>query len=71
MTEPPALELRCIIRCPHCGHEEAEIMPTESCTIVYDCRGCGARIIPKPDSCCVFCSFGNVRCPPVQEGRSC
>ncbi|WP_349666169.1 GDCCVxC domain-containing (seleno)protein, partial [Sinorhizobium sp. 6-117] len=22
---------------------------------------------PRPGDCCVFCSFGSVKCPPVQQ----
>jgi hypothetical protein len=34
----------------------------------YDCKGCGERLKPLPGSCCVFCSYGSVPCPPIQEG---
>ena len=30
------------------------------------CEGCGTRLAPKPGDCCVFCSYGTVRCPPIQ-----
>jgi len=26
---------------------------------------------PKPGDCCVFCSFGDVPCPPKQQGGDC
>jgi hypothetical protein len=42
-------------------------MPTDACQYFYDCQGCGAVLKPKPGDCCVFCSFGDVPCPPVQE----
>ncbi len=28
------------------------------------------RMKPKPGDCCVFCSFGDVPCPPIQEARA-
>ncbi|QGM98729.1 GDCCVxC domain-containing (seleno)protein [Methylocystis parvus] len=60
------------LTCPECGHAEVSIMPTDACLVVYDCRSCGARLTPKQGDCCVFCSYGNVPCPPVQaEGRCC
>ena len=31
----------------------------------------GARLKPAPGHCCVFCSYGTVACPPVQEDRGC
>jgi len=59
------------ITCPHCGHAEAETMPLDACQFFYDCKGCGQRLKPKPGDCCVFCSFGSVRCPPMQAGLCC
>ena len=29
-------------------------MPTDACQFFYDCKGCGARLKPKPGDCCVF-----------------
>jgi bifunctional non-homologous end joining protein LigD len=34
-----------------------------------DGAGCGTRMKPKPGDCCVFCPYGNVPCPPIQEHR--
>ena len=35
------------------------------------CAGCGALLTPKAGHCCVFCSYGSVPCPPVQDARAC
>jgi hypothetical protein len=70
-NDSEAVQFRSTITCPHCGHAATETMSAVSCAIVYDCEGCGGRIVPKPGSCCVFCSYGDVVCPPKQEGRSC
>jgi hypothetical protein len=60
-----------LITCPHCGTAKLEQMPTNACQFFYDCIGCGTRLKPKPGDCCVFCSYGSVRCPPIQaQGRS-
>jgi hypothetical protein len=60
------------ITCPACGYQSVEAMPLDACLYFYDCRGCGATLKPKPGDCCVFCSYGNVPCPPVQKsGRPC
>ena len=59
------------LTCPACGHTETEIMPTDSCQYFYDCKGCGAVLRPNPGHCCVYCSFGDVRCPPMQAGAGC
>jgi hypothetical protein len=45
-------------------------MPTDACQFFYDCKGCGQRLKPKPGDCCVFCSYGSVPCPPVQQTGS-
>jgi hypothetical protein len=64
-------ELQSTITCPRCGHRQAETMPTDSCQFFYDCKGCGAVLRPNEGHCCVFCSFGTLPCPPVQEARAC
>ena len=58
------------ITCPQCGLRTKETMPTDACQFFYDCKGCGALLRPKPGDCCVFCSYGTVPCPPVQERRA-
>ncbi len=55
------------VTCPQCGHRQAETMRTDACQFFYDCRGCGVLLRPKPGDCCVFCSYGDAPCPPVQE----
>ena len=49
----------------------SERMPLDACQFFYDCDGCGAGLRPNPGDCCVFCSFGTVKCPPVQSGHDC
>ncbi len=56
------------ITCPGCGFQSQERMPEDACTWFYECRGCGERLKPKPGDCCVFCSYGDVPCPPMQAG---
>lgn len=41
-------------------------MPTEACRYFYTCTGCGVRLKPRQGDCCVFCSYGDTACPPVQ-----
>ncbi len=59
--------LRSTITCPHCGHAKTETMPTDACLWFYACEACDARLTPKPGDCCVFCSYGDVPCPPMQQ----
>jgi len=63
--------LKSTIICPHCGHRAIEQMPTDACRFFYDCKRCGERLKPKPGDCCVFCSHGSIRCPPMQKGDNC
>ena len=59
------------ITCPECGHAKAEAMPVDACLFFYECGNCGMLLRPRPGDCCVFCSYGTVKCPPVQLQGSC
>lgn len=52
------------ISCPQCGFQKEEEMPVDVCLFFYDCESCKARVKPLPGDCCVFCSYGTVKCPP-------
>ncbi len=65
------MTLKSVITCPECGHCAEEVMPMNACLFFYDCSGCGARLKPKSRDCCIFCSYGSVRCPPIQSGGVC
>ena len=45
-------------------------MPTDACQFYYDCKGCGAVLRPLEGDCCVFCSYGTMPCPPIQDARA-
>ncbi|MEJ8569692.1 GDCCVxC domain-containing (seleno)protein [Elongatibacter sediminis] len=64
----PAVILESEITCPRCGHRQQETMPTDSCQYFHECRSCQVLLKPLPGDCCVFCSYGSVECPPMQEG---
>jgi len=55
-----------VLTCPQCKHRQREAMPTDACLFFYECKGCGALLRPKTGDCCVFCSYGSVKCPPMQ-----
>jgi hypothetical protein len=57
-----------VLTCPSCGASHAETMPVDACMIRYDCA-CGYTLRPKAGDCCVFCSYGSVPCPPIQDER--
>jgi len=45
-------------------------MQTDACQFFYECTGCGILLKPAAGDCCVFCSYGDTKCPPVQEGAA-
>lgn len=63
--------LNSVITCPNCGHTKEEVMPTDACQYFYDCESCKTVLKPKEGDCCVFCSYGTAKCPPIQQGVSC
>jgi hypothetical protein len=63
--------LESVLTCPRCGCAKKELMPTNACQYYYECSGCKALLRPRPGDCCVFCSFGSVKCPPVQAQSAC
>jgi transcription elongation factor Elf1 len=64
------VQLESKLTCPHCGHWSVEQMPTDSCQYFYVCKGCGEKLKPLAGDCCVYCSYGTVKCPPMQDGFS-
>lgn len=62
-----SIKLQSTITCPECGHQETETMPLDACQWFYECKKCGALLRPKQGDCCVFCSYGDIPCPPIQE----
>lgn len=63
--------LRSVIICPECGAAAEEEMRTDACIYFYECKGCRKLLKPAAGDCCVFCSFGSTKCPPVQLEKRC
>ena len=63
--------LESTLTCPRCGFRKTETMPTDACQFFYECDSCHALLRPNDGDCCVFCSFGSVKCPPVQQRGIC
>lgn len=59
------------ITCPICGFKKEEMMPTNACQFFYECTNCKTILKPKQGDCCVYCSYGSVKCPPIQLNESC
>lgn len=60
-------QLLSTLTCPECGGCTTNTMPTNACQFFYDCPHCKATLRPHTGHCCVYCSYGDVPCPPVQE----
>ena len=72
MTAALNAVLESTITCPVCGVSKEETMPTDACQWFYECIGCKTLLKPLKGDCCVFCSYGTMKCPPIQaEGRCC
>ncbi len=63
------LKLKSLITCPECNFSKEENMPQNSCLHFYECTNCHSLLIPLVGDCCVFCSYGNVKCPPIQKNN--
>ena len=48
-----------------------EQMPTDYCQYFWECPHCKNNLKPKEGECCVYCSYGSVKCPPIQKGTNC
>jgi len=55
------------ITCPNCGHKKTEEMPTDTCQFFYECEICKTVLRSRDGDCCVYCSYGSVKCPSMQE----
>ena len=66
-----SVELKSTLTCPNCGYSKDEIMPTDACQFFYECEKCKTVLRPKQGDCCVYCSYGSVKCPPIQAGDNC
>jgi hypothetical protein len=71
MLVKKTINLESVVICPKCGHQKSETMATDSCLYFYQCENCLANLKPLPGDCCIFCSYGSVKCPPIQAGESC
>ena len=66
VAQMAGIKLESIVTCPHCGFRSAEVMPTQFCLIRFQCKNCSAILVPKEGDDCVFCSWGDTKCPSQQ-----
>lgn len=69
-AQSASIILQSTITCPQCGHRSTHTMPTDACQYIHVCETCAVQLKPKSGDCCVYCSYGDVPCPPIQEERS-
>jgi hypothetical protein len=58
------------LTCPECGAEHRETMTDSSCQFFYRCDACNVVLRPAEGDCCVFCTYADVPCPPIQRERA-
>ena len=63
--------LESTLTCPKCGEKELLVMPEDNCVYFHKCTSCGELLKPLGGDCCVFCSYGDVPCPSIQEKSDC
>lgn len=64
---PKSIKIKSVIKCPICKFTKELMMPCDSCQILYECEECNARLKPRKNECCIFCSYGTVPCPEMQK----
>ena len=52
------------LTCPRCHHATTAPMPEDACVYFFECPSCKALLRPLAGDCCVFCSYGDHKCPP-------
>lgn len=62
-----AIQYQSTITCPHCRYQKEETMPADACQYFYECKNSHKMVKLKSGDCCVYCSYGDVNCPLVQE----
>jgi hypothetical protein len=65
------IQMQSTITCSQCGQRSEAEMPMDACLFFYECPGCKTLLRPLAGDCCVFCSYGTVRCPPKQSESAC
>lgn len=54
------------LTCPECASQQSAEMLDTGHSYAYQCDNCLEIIEKKEDSCCVYCSYGEVKCPTQQ-----
>ena len=59
--------LQTIMKCPNCRTTETVTMDPKIPGDFFTCKECEKTHEPRLGDCCVYCSYGSVNCPAVQE----
>lgn len=65
------IKTKSILTCPYCANTSEEDMALNSCQYFFECPNCKIILKAKEGDCCVFCSYGSVKCPPIQKNENC
>ncbi len=52
--------------CPECGEKQKVEMSSSENTLIFECCSCKEIIQTTEDECCVYCQYGEVKCPSQQ-----
>jgi hypothetical protein len=66
-SEAAVLKMQSTLTCPKCQHQSTEVMQENACKVFHKCSSCSEMVKPKSKECCVFCSYGSVKCPSKQK----
>lgn len=56
------------VSCPYCKHAQPIEIPLTKCLLFYKCNNCKAVVRAKK-TCCVFCDYGDRKCPAAEQHR--
>ena len=59
--------LETVMTCPSCHAKEKQTMWPHFIESVFVCNKCNKPHLQIPDRCCIYCSYGSIECPPIQE----
>ena len=60
-ANPTTPDRHASVSCPECGYVQKMEIPKDRCIPMYICAGCKKLI--KAKTCCVFCDYGDRKCP--------
>lgn len=55
-----------ILTCPNCGATQPVKMLALEVRSVYQCNACKKIIQAHANECCIYCEYGEVKCPSEQ-----